>query len=101
MKSPGGVLKTAVIIHSIETIKNNLSKEDQNHGIGKTVKNNKHKFHIIKYGSKYRVKKKFWKLYFYIRTKFKIIEFDDFSDALGFVVKEKRKEGKTNENKSQ
>jgi hypothetical protein len=74
----------------IETIKDN-SKGGQNNGAAKVTKSNKHKYHIIEYGKKYRVKKRFWKFYFYIRTKFKILEFDNFSDVVSFVIKEKRK----------
>jgi len=67
------------------------TKGGNRNGIGRAVKTTKHKFRIIEYGTRYRVKKRFWKFYFYIRTKFKVLEFDDFSDVVRFVVEQKRK----------
>ena len=60
-------------------------KEDQSHGEAKT--NNKRRFHIIEYGTYYKVKKRFGPFWFYVRKGFKKRIFTDFGDVVNFVHK--------------
>ena len=58
------------------------------------VKTTKRKYSIIKHNGKYRVRKRFWKFSYFMRTKFKVIEFDHFTDVASFVINLNRKEQK-------
>ena len=60
-----------------------------NHGEAK-LKNNKRKYRIIENGNYYRVKKKFGPFYFFIRTHFKRIKFDNFGDVIRYVIERKK-----------
>ena len=54
------------------------------------LKTTKRKYRIIEDGNYYRVKKKFGPFYFFIRTRFKRIKFDNFGDVVRYVVERKK-----------
>jgi hypothetical protein len=60
-----------------------------NHGEAK-LKTTKRKYRIIEGDNCYRVKKKFGPFYFFIRTHFKRIEFDNFGGVVRYVIERKR-----------
>ena len=55
-----------------------------NHGEARTKTANR-KYRIID-GDKYRVKRRFGPFYFFIRERFKRIEFDHFGDVVRYVI---------------
>jgi len=84
MQSQNGASVWGVIAIIIKTSKRCYIREVINHGEAKR------RFHIIKCGTNYTIKKRFGPFWFYVRKGFKKLSFTDFGDVVRYVNERRR-----------